>query len=342
MIFLSWVDQRQIRGQKKFYKNIMAYEDSIECILCSNNKLELVTTKLRDNKPGSIYHCRICDISMLINKTNPKKLQKWYDGNYRKMHGPKLSQQNEYQEIFDFAIKHQEQRINILKPYLNANTRLLDVGCSTGPFIGTVKNYIKEAVGTDLDVGAASFAHEVTGCKTFGGLLEESSFTHGSFDIITSTHVLEHTLDPFYFLNTINSYLKPGGFIYIEVPNLDDALLKVYNSKTFRTIFYHVSHRWYFTSRSLLKIMKKAGFKGKIFFTQMYNMLNHMQWALVDNPMSADLAQGTPNLPIANIAPKDIKKDLQKWIRDADLAYSDILAKYGMTDQIVFIGKKKN
>jgi len=318
------------------------FKDQIKCILCGNKKLELITTQLRDSKPGSIYRCPTCDINMLKDQTEINELQNWYDGDYRKEHGPKLSQKNEYKEIHKIAVKHQEHRINFLKPYVNTKTRLLDVGCSTGSFIGAIKNYIKEAVGTDLDVGAASFAHKITGCKTFGGPLEESPFNHESFDIITMTHVLEHTFDPICFLNTINYYLKPGGFVYIEVPNLDDALLKAYNSKTFRTIFYHVAHRWYFTSRSLIKIMEKTGFEGKIFFTQMYNMLNHMQWALVDKPMSADIAQGTPNLPMANIAPKDIEKDLQKWIRDADLAYTNILAKYGMTDQIVFIGKKKN
>jgi 2-polyprenyl-3-methyl-5-hydroxy-6-metoxy-1,4-benzoquinol methylase len=316
-------------------------KDQIKCILCGNKKLELVTTKLRDGKPGSIYHCQTCDLGILIDHSNPDQLRNWYDGDYRKEHGPKLSQKNEYKAIFEFAVKHQEHRVRFLKPYLNDNTRLLDVGCSTGQFIHVVRDYIKEAVGTDLDVAAAKFAHDMTGCKTFGGELKESPFPHESFDVVTATHVLEHAFDPLIFLNTLNDYLKPGATIYLEVPNMDDALLKVYNSKTFRTVFYHTAHRWYFTKKSLIKIMEKLGFEGEIFFPQMYNVLNHMQWALVDKPMNAYLSQGTPNLPMADFAPQDVKNDLQKWIQDTDLAYSSILAKYGMTDQIAFIGKKK-
>ena len=90
-----------------------------------------------------------------------------------------------------------------------------------------------------------------------------------------------------------------------------------------------------------MKMMEMTGFKGQIYFSQMYNVLNHIQWALVDKPMSPDLAQGTPNMPLADSAPKDIKKDLQKWIQDSDLAYSSILAKHGMTDQITFFGRKE-
>jgi len=83
-----------------------------------------------------------------------------------------------------------------------------------------------------------------------------------------------------------------------------------------------------------------TGFNGQIYFSQMYNVLNHIQWALVDKPMSLDIAQGTPNLPMAESVPIDIKKDFQEWIQETDLAYSEILGKHGMTDQIAFIGEK--
>ena len=238
-------------------------DKQLKCILCGNKDLEFITKKLRSSKPGSIYRCSNCDLNILKDKTGSYDLQNWYDGGYRKEHGPKLSQKNEYKEIHEIAIQHQEDRINFLKPYINKNTKLLDVGCSTGSFIGSIKNYIKEAVGTDIDLGAAKFAHEITGCKTFGGKFDESIFNQEYFDIVTSTHVLEHTFDPLSFLNTIYYYLKPGGIVYIEVPNLDDALLKVYDSKTFKNIFYHIAHRWYFSSESLNKLMEKADLKEK-------------------------------------------------------------------------------
>ena len=86
--------------KKSFKKNIMMYKDHIKCILCGNEKLELVTTKLRDSKPGSIYRCPNCDINMLKDQTGSNDLQNWYDGGYRKEHGPKLSQKNEYKDGF--------------------------------------------------------------------------------------------------------------------------------------------------------------------------------------------------------------------------------------------------
>jgi len=313
----------------------------MECILCGNNNLELLTTKLRDGKVGSVFRCSACDFSMLDDHSGLEELRDWYDGHYRKEHGPNLSEDTEYTSIFECYVYHQQQRIHFIKSYLNESTRLLDVGCSTGQFIWAVKDLIKDAVGTDYDRGAASFAHEVTGCDVFGGELEESPFNHDSFDIVTSIHVLEHTFDPLYFLNSIKKYLKPVGVVYIEVPNMDDALLKIYDSQTFKTIFYHIAHRWYFTPKSLAKIMEIAGFEGKIVFLNMYNILNHIQWVLMDKPMDPNLALGTPSLPVRDDVSKEVRQDLEEWAREADLSYKNILAKHGITGEIAFIGTKK-
>ncbi len=46
----------------------MMLKDHNECILCKNKQLELITSKLRDNKIGQIFRCSDCDINMLDDK----------------------------------------------------------------------------------------------------------------------------------------------------------------------------------------------------------------------------------------------------------------------------------
>lgn len=50
-----------------------------------------------------------------------------------------------------------------------------------------------------------------------------SSFrsVESKFDIIIASHVLEHVNDPSNFLSNINNMLKPGGYLFLEVPCLD-------------------------------------------------------------------------------------------------------------------------
>ena len=75
-------------------------KDNKKCILCNNKQLELITSKLRDDKIGQIFRCSKCDINMLDDEVNMTELENWYDGDYRQEHGPKLSQKNEYENQY--------------------------------------------------------------------------------------------------------------------------------------------------------------------------------------------------------------------------------------------------
>jgi 2-polyprenyl-3-methyl-5-hydroxy-6-metoxy-1,4-benzoquinol methylase len=51
--------------------------------------------------------------------------------------------------------------------------------------------------------------------------VEEASFEKASFDFIIMEAVLEHLYDPSSVIQKALGWLKPGGFIYIEVPSAD-------------------------------------------------------------------------------------------------------------------------
>ena len=77
----------------------------------------------------------------------------------------------------------------------------------------------------------------------------------------------------------MSQHLKKGGAIFIEVPNLNDPLISIWNNQAYRNFFYHSDHLHYFSEYSLLKVIIEAGFKDsqvEIFYTQDYNLLNHL------------------------------------------------------------------
>ena len=153
--------------------------------------------------------------------------------------------------------------------------------------------------------------------------------------------VLEHLENPLEFLKQIKKYLKSSGIIYIEVPNLRDALIHAYNLPHHYKFYFHKTHLWYFTKQSLMKMMGKAGFKGRIFFTQDYNILNHMHWLDCDSPQT-DCIKGlsVPLLPFRNTMELAKKARLSKFMRKIDLEYKKILTKLEIASNISFIGKK--
>jgi len=91
-----------------------------------------------------------------------------------------------------------------------------------------------------------------------------------SFDCITMLDVLEHSLDPLSFLKRARDLLRPGGVLYVAVPNQQCLLTAILD----RVIWYggigghwfldrlYVSpHVYYFSPRVLRDALERAGFQ---------------------------------------------------------------------------------
>ena len=81
----------------------------------------------------------------------------------------------------------------------------------------------------------------------YTGALQE---TPGQFDMISLVHVLEHISHPLELLATVSGKLKPGGFVFIEVPDAERNPFDL-------LIVDHVSH---FTRTTLTDLFEAAGY----------------------------------------------------------------------------------
>jgi len=244
-------------------------------------------------------------------------------------------------ELFDASSPFQEDRIKLLKPHFGKNKRLLEIGCSAGMFLYHAKKHVREVVGMDYDIASAKYASKKCKCKVYTDNIEDTDLEENSFDIICSFQALEHMKDPEAFLRNIRKYLKPNGIIAIEVPNLYDSLAYIYDLPNHRQFFFHSAHLWYFTEKSLKKLMGKASFKGKVSHMQDYNIMNHMNWIIKDKPDKDCIAGlSSPTFPIRKDTPPHISRGLNNFIKKMDREYKQELSKLKITLKIMFIGKK--
>lgn len=98
--------------------------------------------------------------------------------------------------------------------------RILDIGCGNGGYLDVVSQGGWYAFGCDPDPSAAQAAHDAKIEVRTGGS-QTWADQKGSFDIITISHVIEHLHDPLAELERIYLLLKPGGFLYIDLPNVN-------------------------------------------------------------------------------------------------------------------------
>ncbi len=134
--------------------------------------------------------------------------------------------------------------------------RLLDVGCGHGFFLSLLD---PDWEGTGLEPAAAAvdYANKELGQDARVGFLKENGFERGSFDAVTLFHVLEHAYDPLSDLDICYDLLKPGGYLYIEVPDFGSALARWRGRKWWYIMRFHT---YYFDRHTLLRMLANAGF----------------------------------------------------------------------------------
>ena len=135
---------------------------------------------------------------------------------------------------------------------LNGKTgKILDVGCHAGSFLSLFKERGWEVVGLDPNPRAA-WAEKWYGIKVQAGMFEKGLFKENTFDAILHSHVLEHVPDPKSVLQEFCHILKPGGWVFIEVPNETLFTVKTGSIKP---------HLYFFSASTLRRLAESAGFE---------------------------------------------------------------------------------
>ena len=103
--------------------------------------------------------------------------------------------------------------------------RLLDVGCGTGTFLRLARSRGWEVTGTEISPYGVEAAGS-DGLAVSEGEVWEAGLPADTFDVITCWHVLEHTTDPRRVVEEIRRVLRPGGWLVLATPNLEDHIFR--------------------------------------------------------------------------------------------------------------------
>lgn len=159
-----------------------------------------------------------------------------------------------------------ERKLDRIARRAGISPHLLDVGCGTGVFLDMVRKRGWRGRGIEVSTTAVRYARDVFGLDVIEGSIESWPGDGETYDVVTMFDVLEHLRDPVEAVRKIRNRLRDGGILVLEVPNqeglLDRAAGVAYRLGWRKPVsaLYNLHHLFYFSVRSLSRLLRDAGF----------------------------------------------------------------------------------
>jgi 2-polyprenyl-3-methyl-5-hydroxy-6-metoxy-1,4-benzoquinol methylase len=173
----------------------------------------------RRKEQYTLVRCPGCSLVWLSHPPTPAEMHLHYTDAYDRLIS--ASGQN--------APHRWRERKAALIPHIRFGS-LLDLGCSSGSFLESLKGEGWKLHGIEMSMDCAKIAEEKTGAQVFVGHILDATFPCEKFDVITCFDVLEHLYEPRRVMARVGEWLKPGGIFYVLVPNIDSAESRVFRS----------------------------------------------------------------------------------------------------------------
>ncbi len=251
-----------------------------------------------DDSGRAVFVCAVCDVRYLFPGLTPDEEQRLYAAEFElfmaNRSGPDAGWDGPERHI-TVNEAQRRRRMRHLAAMIEPTSRILEVGCGSGFMLYPLAAEGHECVAIEPS-GIFSEYVLSRGIRCFRAVDEllDSGTVAGSFDLVLHYYVMEHLADPVAFLKAQLDLLKPGGRIVFEVPNANDALTVLYEIPAYTRFIWVVSHRWYFTEKSLAATIARAGGQGEVRLDQRYDLSNHLVWARDGRP--GGMGRFTPSL----------------------------------------------
>ncbi len=159
-------------------------------------------------------------------------------------------------------IQRYERITACIKRYINKQQSVIDIGCANGGLLRMLKDSEYENL-TGMDLAQRCLDNVNSyGIRTQKGSivsedLSEDKALKEQFDCIILSHIMEHICDLKTALKNIFQWLKPNGYVYIEVPDASryvDFYIAPYH-------YFDCEHINHFDENSLRNLFGENGFK---------------------------------------------------------------------------------
>ncbi len=230
-----------------------------------------------------VAQCQACGTVFMNPRIPPDQIGHYYPKNYytAEASSPMGNENKWKQAMRDVIIKHYGYQnksdlafryrflAQLMSPYLynwapvrkyiyHVNGgRVLDIGCGNGQILSAYRRLGWDTHGIEVSEDSAKVARQA-GHNIIVGELPDIHLPDAYFDAVTMWDALEHIHNPAQVLTEISRILRPGGKVYLSVPNGKSWYWKLFKDRWF--MFTAPLHYFHYSRKSLLLLLQKSGF----------------------------------------------------------------------------------
>lgn len=223
----------------------------LPCDLCRSTDAEELSLVDRDGAYLRTVVCRRCGLVYSDPRPDSSKVREYYERDYRMDY--KATYQPRPKHVYR-AGKVAVDRFRGLEGILTPGCRVLDFGAGGGEVVFVLRALGYDASGFEPNEGYARFASETLGLPVSPGFYQDAKVEAESQDVVTAFHVVEHLESPYDALIHARRWLRPGGRLLVEVPNVE-AVCQWPRSR------FHRAHLYNFSPATLETLGKRAGYE---------------------------------------------------------------------------------
>jgi len=243
---LGWLNPKMfVTGRKRDYQG---------CPFCSERKEISLMAETMDRYSGekfTVCYCPSCRIAWTAVPEDFDVLS-YYPSLYYGEKGQRFSLPLE-----SFIRFFRKGRARLIQGRTGTKGSILDIGCGRGVMLNELKRKGWEVTGVEWSEDAVKAGELPEGAVHISRDLRSLRLKTGEYDAVSLWHVMEHLKDPRETLKEIRRVLRPGGRLFVEVPNFDSWQRAVDRDNW---IYWEVPrHLYHFSFPGLNKMMKEEG-----------------------------------------------------------------------------------
>jgi SAM-dependent methyltransferase len=230
------------------------------------------------------YQCSECGIVFLHPIMAPEEEREFYGAKFTQyMAARGQAGGADPEQSFEKWKPEGERRRALLEPWLRPEMSVLEIGSATGFLLEAIRGQVgDELVGIEPGEDFRGFSRSRLGIEAYP---DRGAVADRRFDLLLAYYVVEHLRDPVAELSQWRELLNPGGRLAIEVPNVDDALVRYWQVEAFDRFYWQKAHYFNYSQRTLTMVLTMAGFEDvQTIPVQRYDISNHVYWLWKGQP----------------------------------------------------------